>query len=75
MSKKKLKKQVKGPAEEYMEMAENLKKSNKKEGLGSSLMGDLFAENTDKANLSKKREKLRTDRFKEIARGNPSKTD
>lgn len=35
-------------------------------------MDDLFAENKDKADLAKKREKLRKDRFKEIARGTPS---
>lgn len=38
-------------------------------------MDDLFVENVGKGDLKRKREKLRADRFKEISRGTPSKTE
>lgn len=38
-------------------------------------MADLFVENVGKGDLRRKREKLRADRFKELERGTPSKTE
>lgn len=74
ISKKKFRKQVKAPAEEYMATAE-AKRAGPAAELEEAQMNDLFAENTGKGDLSKKREKLRQDRFKEVSRGNPSKTE
>jgi hypothetical protein len=77
ISKKKIRKAVKGTTEEFQETVDNkqrlVKEAAAKKAQANSV--DLFTTNTKKEGLKVQREKLRSDRFKQIQHSKTSKTD
>lgn len=77
ISKKKIRKAVKGTAEEFAQTLENKLQADKakQQALVSANNQDLFTANVSKVGLKAQREKLRADRFKQIQHSKTSKTE